>query len=233
LQVFISGGTGYIGQRVIRLLVDRGRSVSALVRAASVNKLPPGCLPVEGNALEARSFASRVAPAGTFVHLVGVSHPAPWKEAEFRAVDLASVKASVEAALEGGVKHFVYVSVAQPAPVMKSYIKVRAECEATISASGMNATFVRPWYVLGPGHRWPMALIPVYRWLERIPGTRESALRLGLVTIDEMAAALVYAIENPASGVRIISVPEIRSAAAALLRLGRAGGAATPATAAR
>jgi nucleoside-diphosphate-sugar epimerase len=96
----------------------------------------------------------------------------------------------------------------------------------------MNATFVRPWYVLGPGHRWPMALIPFYRLLERLPGKRESAMRLGLVTIQEMAAALVWAVENPPSGLRIISVPEIR-AAAALLRFGQDGGAAAPATAAR
>jgi uncharacterized protein YbjT (DUF2867 family) len=232
LQVFVSGGTGYIGQRMNRLLVERGHAVTALVRGASAKKLPPGCASVIGSAVSAASFRERVPPADTFVHLVGVSHPAPWKEREFRAVDLSSVKASTEAALEAGIKHFVYVSVAQPAPVMKAYIQVRAECEAVIARSGMNATFVRPWYVLGSGHWWPITLIPFYRLLEKIPSKRESALRLGLVTIQEMAAALVWAVENPPSGLRIISVPEIRSAAARL-RLGQDGGAAAPATAAR
>jgi uncharacterized protein YbjT (DUF2867 family) len=232
LQVFVSGATGYIGQRMDRLLIERGHGVTALVRSASAKKLPPGCVPFIGNAVNAASFGEWVPPADTFVHLVGVSHPAPWKEREFRAVDLASVKASVEAALQAGIKHFVYVSVAQPAPVMKAYIQVRAECEAVISRSGMNATFVRPWYVLGPGHWWPITLIPFYRLLEQIPSKRESALRLGLVTIQEMASALAWAVENPPSGVRIISVPELRLAAARL-RLGQGGGAATPATAAR
>jgi uncharacterized protein YbjT (DUF2867 family) len=230
--VFVSGGTGYIGQRMNRLLVERGHAVTALVREASAKKLPPGCASVIGDAVNAASFRERVPPADSFVHLVGVSHPAPWKEREFRAVDLASVNASVEAALEASVKHFVYVSVAQPAPIMKAYIQVRSECEAVISRSGMNATFVRPWYVLGPGHWWPVALIPFYRLLEKMPGKRESAMRLGLVTIQEMAAALVWALENPPTGARIISVPEIRSAAARL-RLGQDGGAAAPATAAR
>ena len=232
MQVFVSGGTGYIGQRMNRLLVERGHAMTALVRPGSEKKLPAGCASVGGSAVDASSFAAQVPPADTFVHLVGVSHPAPWKEREFRAVDLASVNASVEAALRAGIRHIVYVSVAQPAPVMKAYIQVRAECEAVISRSGMNATFVRPWYVLGPGHRWPVALIPFYRLLERIPSKRESAIRLGLVTIEEMAAALVWAVENPTSGVRVISVPEIR-AAATRLRLGQDGGAAAPATAAR
>jgi uncharacterized protein YbjT (DUF2867 family) len=126
----------------------------------------------------------------------------------------------------------VYVSVAHPAPVMTSYSQVRAECEAIIAHLGLNSTFVRPWYVLGPGHRWPIALVPFYRLLEQIPSQRDAALRLGLVTIQEMVAALGWAIENPPAGVRVISVPEIR-ALASRLRLGRDGGAATPATAAR
>lgn len=43
-----------------------------------------------------------------------------------------------------------------------------------------------------------------------IPATREGARRLGLVTIDQMVRALVHAVENPASGCRVIEVPEIR-----------------------
>jgi hypothetical protein len=39
-------------------------------------------------------------------------------------------------------------------------------------------------------NRWPALLIPMYRLFEKIPGKRETALRLGLVTIDEMVEAL-------------------------------------------
>jgi hypothetical protein len=46
--------------------------------------------------------------------------------------------------------------------------------------------------------------------MEQIPATRESARRLGLVTKDQMIGALAYAVENPAQGVRILGVPEIR-----------------------
>jgi uncharacterized protein YbjT (DUF2867 family) len=230
LRAFLSGGTGYIGLRLIRLLLDRGHSVAAVARSQSARKLPAGCTVVRGNALAASSYVDSVPPADTFVHLLGVSHPAPWKEDEFRAVDLASVKASVTAARAGGVKNFVYVSVAQPAPVMKAYIRVRAECERIIGDAGFNTTIVRPWYVLGPGHRWPVVLIPLYRLFEKLPGTRQTATRLGLVTIEEMIRALAWAAENPAAGSRIISVPEIRSVR---LPRGGDGGAATPATAAR
>jgi uncharacterized protein YbjT (DUF2867 family) len=109
------------------------------------------------------------------------------------------------------VQHFIYVSVAQPAPVMKAYIEVRSACEVMIRQSGMNATILRPWYVLGPGHRWPYAILPVYWVMEFLPATRNGARRLGLVTLEQMTCALVHAVENPPRRVRIVEVPEIRT----------------------
>ena len=70
--------------------------------------------------------------------------------------------------------------------------------------------------MLGPGHRWPLLLVPVYAVLRRIPATRETAERLGLVTREAMIAALVRAVETPPmGGVRILEVPDIRRAMAA------------------
>jgi uncharacterized protein YbjT (DUF2867 family) len=211
VDVFVTGGTGYVGRPVIEELVKRGLSVAALVRAGSEGRVPAGATPIAGDALRGETFAGRVAPAKTFVQLVGVSHPSPAKAAQFRSVDLASVRASAEAAAGADVEHFVYLSVAQPAPaIMREYASVRAEGEAIVRETGMNATFLRPWYVLGPGHRWPYLLLPAYWLAERFPSTRDTARRIGLVTLSQMVAAIVRAVEHTSRGVRIVEVPEIR-----------------------
>ena len=163
-----------------------------------------------GDALVPETFMNAVRPADTFVHLVGVAHPSPAKAAQFREIDLVSIQAAVKAASMAEVKHFIYLSVAQPAPVMKIFQEIRRQGEELIRATGMNATFVRPWYVLGPGHRWPLPLIPVFWLAEKLPPFRESAQRLGFVTIDQMISALVWAVNNPPDGIRILGVPEIR-----------------------
>jgi len=211
-RIFVSGGTGYVGSALIAELRRRKRDVCALVRAGSEHKLPAGCVLAIGNALEKESYRQNLRPKDTLVHLVGVSRPNPWKADEFRRVDLASVKAAVAAAIEAGVGHFVYVSVAHPAPVMRAYIDVRTTGEAIIRESGLNATILRPWYVLGPGHRWPYALLPIYWLFERLPATRSGARRLGLVTRVQMVRALAEAVERPARGIRILEVPDIRAA---------------------
>ena len=109
-----------------------------------------------------------------------------------------------------GTRHFVYVSVAHPAPIMHEYIAARTEAERAIGEAGLSATILRPWYVLGPGRRWPIALKPIYALMEAIPSTRDSARRLGLVTAGQMIAAMLQAVERPANGVRVVEVPEIR-----------------------
>jgi uncharacterized protein YbjT (DUF2867 family) len=212
-RVFITGGTGYMGRSLISKLVSRGHNVSALVRPESQLKLPVGAKAVTGNALDASSFASPVAPADTFVQLVGVPPPSPAKAEQFRTVDLPAARAGIDAARRAGVRHFVYVSVAHPAPVMHAFIEARREAEKYLRASGLTSTVLRPWYVLGPGHRWPYLLLPFYAVCERLSRTHESALRLGLVSLKQMAAALLWAVENPAAEFRVLGVPEIRALA--------------------
>jgi uncharacterized protein YbjT (DUF2867 family) len=182
------------------------------VRAESAGRVPAGATRVVGNALDAATFASALTAADTVVHLVGTPHPSPKKAAEFRRVDLPSILASVEAARRAGAQHLVYVSVAHPAPVMHAYIEVRSAGEHAITEAGLTATILRPWYVLGPGHRWPYVLVPIYALMRVIPSKRASAERLGLVTLRQMVDALVRAVEHPpaAGDIRVVEVPAIR-----------------------
>ena len=212
--VFITGGTGYLGGRLIPRLLDHGHQVRALARPGSEAKLPKGCEVVVGNALDHSTYADKVPPCDTFIQLVGVAHPSPSKGAAFRSIDLPAGLAGVSAAAKARVPHFIYVSVAHPAPIMKSYIEVRRQCEASIAAHGLRSTILRPWYVLGPGHRWPYLLIPFYGLLGALPATREGAERLGLVTLEQMVTALEAAVENPPTETRIWNVPQIRKSRA-------------------
>ena len=166
-------------------------------------------MPIIGNALDRNSFSDKIAGHHTFVQLVGVAHPSPAKAQQFRDMDLKCCQESVAAAEANRFQHFVYVSVAHPAPAMKAHIEVRSRCEEIIRASGLNTTILRPWYVLGPGHYWPYLLKPAYRAARKIPVRRPGAERLGLVTLPPMISALRSAVESSVIGIRIVEVPEI------------------------
>jgi uncharacterized protein YbjT (DUF2867 family) len=213
--VLVAGGTGYLGRSLVPVLLGRGHAVRVLARAGSVARVPSGATPVVGDPLDAGSYASAVQPGDTIVHLVGTPNPSPAKAAEFRRVDWPSIQAAVSAATSRGAGHLVYVSVAQPAPIMKVYQEVRAAGEDAIRRAGLTATIIRPWYVLGPGHRWPMVLLPIYAAARLVPALRPGAQRLGLVSLTRMIAALTAAIESPPPPhtARLVEVPAIVRAA--------------------
>jgi uncharacterized protein YbjT (DUF2867 family) len=209
-NVFLTGGTGYIGQRLIPALIARGYHVDALVRAGSEGRLSAGPTPIVGNVLARESFTSAIAPGSVVVHLVGTPHPSPSKAAQFEAIDFVGARECIAAARAAGARHAVYISVAHPAPVMHAYIDVRTRVEALLRESGMAYTVLRPWYVLGPGHRWAYALLPMYWVLGMLPSTRDGARRLGMVTLRQMIGALVWAVETAARESRVLEVPDIR-----------------------
>ena len=102
------------------------------------------------------------------------------------------------------------------------YVESRLVCEKALEETGLNQTVLRPWYVLGPGHRWPYVLIPFYWMARQYPPSREAASRLGLVKLPQMLAALVNAVENPAQGQRFVGVPEIKRSQLSVPAIGTA-----------
>ncbi len=211
--VFITGGTGYIGTRLIKaLLADGNFHIKALTRKGSENKLPKGCEIIYADALNADSYKNSIAPAAIFVHLIGVAHPSPAKAEQFRKIDLISVQQAAKAAATAGIKHFIYLSVAMyPTTIMKDYQEVRARGETILLQQHFTCSFIRPWYVLGPGHWWPLLLKPFY-WLAKfIPSKREAAKQLGTVTIKQMIETIVYAIKNQPPVNTVYDVSKIKT----------------------
>ena len=134
IDILITGGTGFIGGHLIPALIARGHRVRVLARenppSASLRlrpRLSATCLRRTSVERSADGRAIRV------IHLVGTPHPTPSKADQFEKVDLVSIRATVAAARRSAISHLVYVSVAQPAPVMRAYLWVRTLGETMIS----------------------------------------------------------------------------------------------------
>lgn len=210
-NIFLTGGTGYIGSRLIPLLKANGFNITALARKGSEHKLPAGCNIITGDALIGSSYAESVKGNDIFIHLIGVSHPSPAKAEEFRSIDLVSIEEAVKAASAADIKQFIYLSVAEPAPVMKKYILVRKQGEKLLKDSGMNCVFIKPWYVLGPGHYWPYFFLPLYWLFKLIPPAAETASRLYPVKLKNVLNAILYYSLNPARGITGVQTSDLKN----------------------
>ena len=115
----------------------------------------------------------------------------------------------VEAAQTAGVGHFVYMSVAHPASIMRDYIAVRSESEDRLRArpsrdDHTTLVYPRPWSLVAGDPSTgesPGGMVPFDEGVHPTPRVRHDpadAQRVGV------------AVEHPAETVRVIEVPEIR-----------------------
>ena len=73
MRVFITGATGFIGQHVCRLFMDRGDEVVALVRSpAKASRLPRGVQTFAGDLSTFADEGTVLPPCDVVIHLAGV-----------------------------------------------------------------------------------------------------------------------------------------------------------------
>ena len=209
--IFITGGTGYIGKRLIKKLVVLGYDVTALVRKGSEAKLPKGVRAIIADPFDAVTFQQWIPRGATYIQLLGAAHPSPRKKEEFQQVDLRSVKESANAAAAAGVQHFIYLSVAMTdSSMMQEYTNVRKQGEAYIQSKHLVCTFIRPWYVIGPGHYWPLLLMPAYGIAQLRPQWKQKTKGMELLNINLLLRTLVKAIEAPPQRQRLFEISHMK-----------------------
>jgi len=169
---FVTGGSGFIGGKLIRRLVPEGWRVRALARsdaaAAKVSAL--GAEPVRGD-LEDRD-ALRAGAAGADVVFHAAAHLGEWGErSEFERINVGGTRNAVEAARAAGVPRFVHVGTeagllaGQPLVNVNEDAPLRPDSKAAYSATkamaeqvvrdsnsdGFETVVVRPRLVWGAG----------------------------------------------------------------------------------
>ena len=83
-----------------------------------------------------------------------------------------------------------------PAKIMKDFQEVRAKGESLLNQSKLTTSFIRPWYVLVPGHWWSILLKPFYLTARMIPSEKEAAEKPGTISIRQMIDTLGHAIKS-------------------------------------
>lgn len=139
-MILVTGGTGFVGQTLVRHLIDNGEEVRTLLRPSSHSPVLPTGMPVEvalSNINDERNLRIAVAGVDTIFHLVG----GEWDgtNVDLGAVEIEGTKTLLRVSQEAGVKRIVYLSHlgadrASAFPVMK----VKGIVEEFIRRSGID-----------------------------------------------------------------------------------------------
>jgi uncharacterized protein YbjT (DUF2867 family) len=214
----VTGGSGFLGRRVLPRLVAQGHEVTALARrresARRVEEL--GAVAVTGDLDDPASVDVAFAASGAAA-LVNLA-----------SLGFGHAPVIVAAAEEAGLQRAVFVSTTAIFTTLDARSKaVRQAAEDTIGASSLDWTILRPTMIYGaPDDRNMARLLRLLRTMPVVPVPGGGRHLQQPVHVDDLAAAVVAALAQPAAVGRAYDVagPDALSMRAVLEQAGAAVG---------
>jgi uncharacterized protein YbjT (DUF2867 family) len=211
-MILVTGGTGFVGQVLIRHLVSMGFQVRTLLRPSSDSpKLPRG-VAVEAvicGLKDERGLRAALKGVEVVFHLAGAERKG--SQADLMGVDIEGTRTIASVAADAGVERFFYLSHlgadrASAYPVLKS----KAIAESYITHSGVPYTIFRSAMLFGPGDQFTTELVRMLRispGIFLLPGDGSSLLQplwvedlvtcMALSIEDSTMAGQIYAVGGP------------------------------------
>lgn len=183
--IALTGGTGFVGAKVIARAVEAGHQVRALARRTQPAQ--PGVTWVEG-ALDTHDALTRlVTGADAVLHVAGVVNAAD--RDGFAAGNITGTQAMIDASTKAGVTRFVHVSsLAAREPGLSNYGWSKAQSEARVAASPLAWTIVRPPAVYGPGD---MEMLDTFKIAKMGIALMPPPGKMSVIHVDDLARLLL------------------------------------------
>jgi uncharacterized protein YbjT (DUF2867 family) len=201
MNVLVTGGTGFVGPKVVHALRAEERPVRVLARRPEKQgQLQAwGCEVVRGDMVDADSLRRAVEGCEAVVHLVAL---APFADPEAtRRVMEQGTHDLVAAAKEAGVRRFVLMSalgVREDTKDLSAYNHAKWEEEAAVKASGLEYTIFQPSFIFGSDGGLLADLLRLTRWSPVMPVPSER--RLQPIWIEDLAAFFTRSLEIGVKG---------------------------------
>jgi uncharacterized protein YbjT (DUF2867 family) len=198
-MILLTGGTGFIGSRIVRALRVEDRAVRALVRdQADAGRLQAlGCETVVGDMTDAASLRAAVEGCDTVIHLVAILQGKP---SEFDRVMTQGTRDLVAAAQEAGVRRFVLMSALgfdDQTKDLVPYYRAKWQMEQDVKASGLEHVIFRPSFVFGPGAGALEQFKKIAKLAPVTPIVGPGTQRIQPIWVDDVAAYYAAAVDKP------------------------------------
>ena len=219
-MILVTGGTGFVGQALIRHLVEAGHQVRTLIRPSRLSPRLPRGVPVEvavAGLRDERNLRAAMVGVDTVYHLAGVERSGV--EAVLLDVDVRGTETVVDAAMDVGVERFFYISHlgadrASAYPIFKA----KAIAEEYIRRSGIDHTIIRAAIVFGPNDGFTTSLsqlLYTIPFIFPIPGDGDTMVQP--LWVEDLVTCMAWALDDDVTrnqtyelgGPEFLTLPEI------------------------
>jgi len=199
MRVFVTGGTGFVGQEVLRQLVTAGHQVKALVREGSATKLTQHeqVETVPGDVTDTASLEGGLAGCDAVIHLVGIIREFPSRGVTFERLHVEATRNMLAAAQNQQVSRFLHMSANGAREMANTaYQRTKWLAEEAVRTSGLAWTIFRPSLIFGRHDQFINMLAAQVRLLPAVPVIGDGSYRLSPVAVEDVAGGFVQALTN-------------------------------------
>lgn len=208
-MILVTGGTGFVGQALIRQLVAQGKTVRTLLRPSQSSPNLPRGIPVEvavSSLNDERSLRAALKGVDTVFHLAGSERNG--SKADLTGVDIAGTRMLAQAAAQAKVERIFYLShLGADRASAFALLKAKAIAEQFIIKSGINYTIFRSGPIYGPGDQFTTGLARLLRMSPGVflmPGDGSTLLQP--IWIEDLITCLLLSLGEPQTLNQIYSI---------------------------
>jgi nucleoside-diphosphate-sugar epimerase len=199
--VFVTGATGFIGQRLVSSLLKQNHKVRALVRPGNMpdSRIPEGCEQVAVDLTDVAGLSACIAESSAVIYAAGSVRGR--NLSDFATANIDGVQALLGALgeLSTPPPTLLLSSLAASRPQISDYANSKYQGEELLrKQSDLPWTILRPPAVYGPGDK---EMLPILKMIRRglLAHTGPHNQRLSLLHVDDLVNAIGHWVSAPES----------------------------------
>ena len=208
MKILVTGGTGFVGPKVVHALRAAGHEVRALVRRPERGRRLAGW-GVElatGDVTDPASLRAALDGCTHVVHLVAIIAGRP---EDFDRVMIRGTRSLVAAARDAGVERFVLMSALGTSEETRDtvpYFGAKWQMEHAVRESGLDWVIVRPSFVFGRDGGVLPTFLKQVRYSPVVTVVGPGLQRSQPIWVEDVAATFARAVDHPGARDRLLEI---------------------------
>lgn len=200
MKVLVTGGTGYVGQPMVKRLLAHGHHVRVLQRPNGHRRLHAEAEMVEADLFDAPSLMRACQDIDVIVHLVGIIREQRRLGQTMQRIHVDATQNLLTAARRAGVAQFIHMSaLGAQSDAASAYHQSKWDAEQLVRDDGIPYTIFQPSVIFGEGGPGPNFLAQLQHLIRStpiVPMIGDGAFALQPVAMATVAAAFISALTN-------------------------------------
>ncbi len=197
MEIFLIGGTGFVGGHLRGILLEKGHAIR-LLQHRRTSGAANGVQMVQGDVTRPETWAGALHGCDAAINLVGVIREFPDRGVTFDRLHVQATENVIRACRTAGVKRYLHMSALGARPgATSTYHKTKFRAEELVRASGLDFTIFRPSIIFGPKDEFVNMLAGYIRSYPAVPVIGNGNYRLQPIAADDVALCFAESLQMP------------------------------------